>query len=221
MLRLRPPRYPLLAVRRGAAALLAAGALALALRPSGPAPPAPGTVAVPVVVAAGDLPAGAALAAPDLRVASIPPPLRPAGSVAVAGALVGRVLASPVRAGEPLTDVRLVGAGLTALLAPGQVAAPVRLADLAVSGLVRAGDQVDVLAATPGTDRAEQVASAALVLAAPGATAEPGTRPAGAAVGEAGAAPDGLLLLAVDPATAARLAAASAGATLTVTLSRR
>ena len=223
MLRLRPPRHPLLAVRRGAAALLAAGALALALRPSGPAPPAPGTAAVPVVVAAADLPAGAALAAPDLRVASIPPPLRPAGSAAVAGPLVGRVLASPVRAGEPLTDVRLVGAGLTALLAPGQVAAPVRLADLAVSGLVRAGDRVDVLAATPGTDRAEQVASAALVLAAPGATAEPGTRPAGAAAaaGAAGAAPDGLLLLAVDPATAARLAAASAGATLTVTLSAR
>ena len=110
-------------------------------------------------------------------------------------------VAAAVRSGEPLTDVRLVGAGLTALLAPGQVAAPVRLADLAVTGLVRAGDRVDVLAATEGTPQAERVTAAALVLAAPGQ------------------APDGLLLLAVDTATAARLAAASAAATVTVTLS--
>jgi Flp pilus assembly protein CpaB len=199
VLHLRRPRDPLTLVRRVAAGVLAVAALVLALRPA--APPVVGLPAVPVVVAAADLPPGTTLADADLRVASFPPALRPAGAVAVPGALGGRVLAAAVRSGEPLTDVRLVGAGLTALLAPGQVAAPVRLADLAVTGLVRAGDRVDVLAATEGSPQAERVTSAALVLAAPGR------------------APDGLLLLAVDAPTAARLAAASAGATLTVTLS--
>ena len=166
---------------------------------------------MPVVVAAADLPPGTTLDDADLRVVPFPPALRPAGATAVPGALGGRVLAAAVRSGEPLTDVRLVGAGLTALLAPGQVAAPVRLADLAVTGLVRAGDRVDVLAATEGTQQAERVTTAALVLAAPA--------PAAPAPAPVGAAPAGLLLLAVDTATAARLAAASAGATLTVTLS--
>jgi Flp pilus assembly protein CpaB len=120
--------------------------------------------------------------------------------------LLGRVLAGAVRAGEPLTDARLVGPGLTALLPPGQVAAPVRLADLAVAGLVRTGDRVDVLAAPPDAEQAEVVAAGALVLAAPGSEqADPAA---------------GLLLLAVDAATAARLAAAATTATLTVSLPR-
>ena len=163
------------------------------------------------MVAAADLAGGTTLTDADLRVAAFPPALRPAGTSPAPDALRGRVLAAAARAGEPLTDVRLVGAGLTALLAPGQVAAPVRLADLAVTGLVRAGDRVDVLAATEGSGQAERVTTAALVLAAPGPRADDGP-----AVAQA---PDGLLLLAVDPPTASRLAAASAAATLTVTLS--
>ena len=59
------------------------------------------------------------------------------------------MLAAGVRAREPITDARLVGPGLTALLPDGQVAAPVRLADLAVAALVRTGDRVDVLAIAP------------------------------------------------------------------------
>jgi hypothetical protein len=120
------------------------------------------------------------------------------------------VLAGSVRAGEPLTDVRLVGAGLTALLEPGQVAAAVRLADLAVAALVRTGDRVDVLASPPEADRAETVVAGALVLAA----GTPGTGGSAAATDPA----DGLILVAVDGATAARLAAAAASSTLTVTL---
>ena len=80
--------------------------------------------------------------------------------------LVDQVLAAAVRAGEVITDVRLVGAGLTALLPAGQVAAPVRLADLAVAALVRAGDRIDVLATLDGSATAEVVAEGALVLAA-------------------------------------------------------
>ncbi|MCZ2830177.1 RcpC/CpaB family pilus assembly protein [Modestobacter sp. VKM Ac-2986] len=132
--------------------------------------------------------------------------------------LTGAVLASPVRSGEPVTDVRVVGAGLWSAVPAGQVAAPVRLADLAVSTLLRAGDRVDVLAtgdvAAGGAGPAVQVvATGALVLTAPAATG--GDGPAGGAP-----EPDGLLVLAVPPDTAGRLAAASASATLTVTLGR-
>jgi pilus assembly protein CpaB len=162
-----------------------------------------------VVVAATDLPAGAALAEADLALARLPPEFVPAGTVPDPSALLGRVVAGSVRAGEPLTDVRLIGPGLTTLLEPDQVAAPVRLADLAVAALVRTGDHVDVLATAPDADRAEVVAEGALVLSAGTA----GRSPPGPADPAAG-----LLLVAVDAATAARLAATAASSTLTVTL---
>jgi Flp pilus assembly protein CpaB len=206
----RRPRSPVHTARRAAAALLAAAALVLALRP-GPAPATDGArSSTPVVVAAGDLAAGTVLVRSDLAVARLPPELTPAGTVSQPEPLLGRVLAGSVRAGEQLTDTRLVGAGLTDLLAPGQVAAPVRLADLAVAALVRTGDRVDVLATAPEADRAEVVAADALVLAAGTPSEEAGTGAADPAAG--------LLLVAVDGGTAARLAAAATSATLTVTL---
>jgi Flp pilus assembly protein CpaB len=202
--RLRRPRFPLHTARQVLAAVLGLVALVLTLRPS-PAPPHTAAT-VPVTVAAADLAPGSALTSGGLRVVRFPAGLAPSGGVADPAELVGRVLAGGVRAGEPLTDVRLVGAGLTAQLPPGQVAAPVRLADLAVAGLVRTGDRVDVLATPPDAVTAEVVAAGALVLTAPaGADSDPTA---------------GLLLLAVDPATATRLAAASTASTLTVSLPR-
>jgi Flp pilus assembly protein CpaB len=147
-----------------------------------------------------------------VRTARFPAALVPAGAARDPTALRGRVLAAGLRAGEPVTDVRLVGGGLTALLPAGQVAAAVRPADLAVTGLVRPGDRVDVLSADGGPG-ARPVAEAALVLAVPEAR---GAGTAGGAGDDRG--PAGLLVLAVDRDTAARLAAASAGATLSVTL---
>ena len=206
MLRLRRPRSLVHTARRMAAALLAVAALVLALRPEPVGTTAGPPVTVPVVVAGVDLPAGTVLADSQLTVARPPADAVPAGVDPRPGGLLGRVLAGAVRAGEPLTDARLVGPGLTAFLPPGQVAAPVRLADLAVAGLVRTGDRVDVLAAPPDAERAEVVAAGALVLAAPSSEqADPAA---------------GLLLLAVDAATAARLAAAATTATLTVSLPR-
>ncbi len=202
MPRLRRPRSPTALARRIGAALLAAVALALALRPAPPADAAPpGTQ--PVVVAARSLDAGRALEEADLALARYPPGTAPAGGLAEPGMLVGRVLAGPVGAGEPLTATRLVGPGLTTLLPDGQVAAPVRLADLAVAALVRTGDRVDVLATEPGAGAAETVASGVRVLAAGGVGDDPTA---------------GLLLVAVDTGTAARLAAAATSATLTVSL---
>jgi pilus assembly protein CpaB len=215
VLRLRRPRSPVHALRRAAAGLLAVVAVVLAVRPS-PAPvrAAPGARTVPLAVARHDLSPGTELREADLRVAAFPADLAPRGGASEAVRLRGRVLAAAVRAGEPVTDVRLLGAGLTALLAPGQVAAPVRPADLAVTALVHAGDRVDVLATPADAAQAEVIADRALVLAAP--PSRSGTAASGGAATEDD--PAGLLLLAVDGPTAARLAAASAGATLTVTL---
>lgn len=195
--------------RRVAAVLLALLAVGLALRPAPGTTGAPAPPAVPATVATTDLAPGAVLTTADLAVVRFPVALVPSGVVPEPAALVGRVLAGAVRAGEPVTDVRLVGPGLTAALPAGQVAAPVRLADLAVAGLVRAGDRVDVLATPPDAAVAEVVAGSALVLATPG-NGSGGQDPGG-----------GLLVLAVDGETAARLAARSTSATLTVSLPAR
>jgi Flp pilus assembly protein CpaB len=219
--RLRRPRSPLHTARRAAAVLLAAVAVVLAMRPDGaPARARERPATIPVVVAGRDLAPGTVLTVDALRTARFPAALAPRGGASTLEGLAGRALAGAVRAGEPVTDVRLVGTWLTAQLSPGQVAAPVRLADLAVAALLRPGDRVDVLASVSDAARAEVVAASALVLAK---TRTADGNAGGGADGNAGSGADGatggLLLLAVDAATAARLAAASASATLTVTLS--
>ena len=203
MLRLRRPRSPVLTLRRGGAAVLAGTALVLALRPAPPADHGPPPV--PVIVAATDLPAGTVLTAAHLAPARFPPDLVPDGVTGEVEPLLGRVLAGGVRGGEPLTDARLVGPGLTAGLPANQVAAPVRLADVAVAALVRTGDRVDVLATPPEGSRADVVAEGALVVASSG-------------TGRDGDPSAGLLLIAVDDATATRLAAVATTSTLTVSL---
>lgn len=200
-------------LRQVAAGALACLALVLALRPPPPGPDATDVRTVPVAVAAIDLPAGTALGPGDLTTVGLPEDAAPAGAATALDELSGQVLASPVRRGEPVTDVRLVGPGLWSQVPDGLVAAPVRLADLAVTSLLRAGDRVDVLAAAGAEAAApsvQVVAEAALVLAVPADPAAGADRPA----------QDGLLVLAVSPDTAQRLAAAGAGATLTVTLGR-
>ena len=206
MIRLRRPRSPVHALRRAVAAALFVGALVLALR--SPPPADAGAATAPVVVAVTDLTAGTALTEADLTVSWLPVDAAPAGRAEDPATLIGRRLAAAVRAGEPVTDVRLVGPGLTSGLPDGQVGAPVRLADLAVTALVRAGDRVDVLATAPDAATAEVVTAGALVLAA----SDP--------VEDAASAPEdaGLLVLAVDADTAARLAAVATTATLTVSL---
>ena len=175
MPRFRRPRSPVLLLRRVTAFALAVGALLLALRPL----PADGPVAAlptaPVVVAAAELAPGSTLTAADLAVTQLPRPAVPDGVATEPGRLVGQVLAAPLRRGEPVTDVRLVGPRLWAQVPAGQVAAPVRLADLAVSTLLRAGDRVDVLATTPEAG-ASVVAAGALVLTAGASGTRAGTR---------------------------------------------
>lgn len=195
------------AVRRHRA-LLAAGLTAAAVATALPilAPtPAP---TVTVVTALHDLAPGSALTAGDLLVVALPRALAPAGVLTSVGTAVGRVVAGPVRRGEPLTDVRLLGSALLTS-GPGTVAVPVRLADPATAALLHAGDRVDVLAAAtdatgPAATSAVTVASGLMVLAVPDS---------GQADGDGA-----LVVLAAPPAIAARLAAAAVRSRLSVTV---
>ncbi len=158
----------MLARRRLLAAVLVAVAVAAGLQASADPPPRRDIV----LVAARDLPSGAALAADDLVEVGFAPGTAPAG---LAEAPVGRVLAAPLRAGEAVTDVRLVGPALTRAH-PGLVAVPVRLPDAGMVALLRVGDVVDLVAADPQGGEPAVVAHAVPVLAVPDHTADAGAQ---------------------------------------------
>ena len=147
--------------RRSLAAVLAAAAVLTAVHEVRPPPPR----VEAVLTAARDLPAGTTLEAADLVTVDYAAGTAPSG---LATDAVGRVLAGPVRAGEPVTDVRLLGAPLAAAY-PGTVAVPVRLPDAGMAGLLRVGDRIDLLAADPQGDTARVVAADLAVLALPAA----------------------------------------------------
>lgn len=157
--RWRDVRRRVLRRRRTLAAACAALSVGLGLQVVRPA--APETVAV--LVAAHDLGAGTRIEAADLVEAAYSPGLVPDG---VAADAVGRTLAAPLRAGEPVTDVRLVGAGLTAGR-PDLVALPVRLPDPDSASLLRVGDCVDLLATAPEGGTSRLLATGVPVLALP------------------------------------------------------
>jgi Flp pilus assembly protein CpaB len=162
---LRPVRRAVLRRRRPLAALLAAVAVATGIHAAVAPPPA----RVPVLVAAHDLPSGSVLTGDDLAEASFAPGSVPTG---LATGAVGRTLAGPLRRGEPLTDVRLVGPALTDGY-PGVTAVPVRLPDAGTVELLRVGDRIDLVAADPQGSGAEVVAGDVPVLAIPRASSEP------------------------------------------------
>lgn len=199
---LRPVRRAVLARRRLLAALLAAIAVATGLRAATAAPPP--TVAV--LVAARDLPAGTPLEQDDLRTAEFAPGSVPGGVVATP---TGRTLAAPLRAGEPVTDVRLVGPALTDGY-PGLVAVPVRLPDAGVAALLAVGDRVDLVSVDPQGGDVEVVATAVPVLALP---ADDGA----SAVVTGGGLGGRLVVVGAGAADAARIADASVRTFLTVT----
>jgi Flp pilus assembly protein CpaB len=142
--------------RRPLAALCRVLAGLRATRPE----PAP---TVGVAVAARDLASGTVLTGADLEVRQVPEALAPVGSSPDA---VGRTLAGPVRAGEPVTDVRLVGPSVAAGY-PGRVALPVRIADGDAVALLRPGDRVGLVAADPRRGTASYVAVDVPVLSVP------------------------------------------------------
>lgn len=137
---MRALRHLLARRRRPIAALLASAAMASALLSVRPAP------GVELLVAARDL-SGGPLAASDVRTARFPPEVLPAGALRPGTDPTGRVLAAPMRAGEPFTDIRLLGPGLLSGYGPNLVATPVRIADADAAKLLSPGDTIDVLSA--------------------------------------------------------------------------
>lgn len=224
-------RRAVLARRRSLAAGCVAAAVAAGLAAVRPPPP-PTTQ---VLVAARTLPGGLTVGADHVRTAARPRALVPEGALTRTGQAVGRTLAGPVRAGEVLTDVRLLGPALLASAtasddtagsggAGGLVAVPLRIADPGVVGLLRPGDRVDVIAAPvdPGGGEARVLAWGLTLLAIP-----EGPRPGGpwgwsgtgAGTAELGSSGDGgLLVLAATLPVAVDLAGAAVAARLSVVL---
>jgi len=197
----RAVRRAVLARRRLLAGLLTAVAVAAGLHTATAAPPPQ----VQVLVAARDLPAGSVLEDHDVRRVGFAPGSVPDG---LAREPTGRTLAAPLRAGEPLTDVRLVGPALTDGY-PGLVAVPVRLPDGGMAGLLRVGDRIDLVSADPQGRSAETVAAGVPVLALPDTPTEVG------AAGLAGR----LVVVGARPDEVARIADASVRTFVTIAFS--
>lgn len=159
-------RRAVLARRRLLAAALTAVAVATGLHAAAAPPPA----TVPVTVATRDLPSGTVLGAGDLEQAEFAPGSVP-GDLATDAS--GRTLAAPLRRGEPVTDVRLVGPALTQGY-PGLTALPIRLPDAAMVELLGVGDRIDLIAADPQGTEPRVVAAGVSVLAIGAASADPG-----------------------------------------------
>jgi Flp pilus assembly protein CpaB len=190
-----------LVLRRVAAAMLVGLAAVLALSGGSSA-------GNNVVVATRDLVPGTVVEADQVTVRGLPPQVVPDGAARSPAAVVGRTLAAPVRRGEPLTDVRLTGSELIHAVSgnPESVSVPLRLADPGVAALLHPGVAVDVVTIGERQNEPVVLARGARVVA----VLEAGTR-----TGER----DGrLVLVALDPGAATRVAATSISQNLTVTV---
>lgn len=163
----RAVRRAVLRRRRLLAALCAAGAVAAGVHATAPPPPA----TTRVLTAARDLPAGGVLEPDDVVAVELVDDAVPTGLVTDP---VGRTLAAPLREGEPVTDVRLVGDELAAAH-PELATLPVRFPDAGLAGLLEVGDRIDLVATDPQSGGAHTVATDVLVLATPAVADEPAT----------------------------------------------
>ncbi|NKX49629.1 Flp pilus assembly protein CpaB [Arthrobacter deserti] len=188
--------------RRLLAALLLCAAAGLGVQALTPAPAA----TVPMVVAADDLPAGTVLTAAHLTVRPYPAATGPPGSSPAPPHVLGRRLASALRAGSPVLDTSLAGPGLLAGSPAGTVAVPVRPADPSTVQLVVPGQLVDIVLSS-GNGLEQPASSAVLARSVPVLWKADG---AGTAGGLPGSAPaEGLVVVAASPAEAAALAGSS------------
>jgi Flp pilus assembly protein CpaB len=151
------------------AALLAA--LVVAALATSLSPPAPASLEV--LVARTALAPGARVNSDDVGLEARPSSGLPAdaGTAADLATVVGRLVASPVLAGEVVRVRDVLDDPLLAALGPGLVAVPVRLDDEEVASLLRPGEVVDLVAAhvdtASGTTTAQVVAPRARVLVIP------------------------------------------------------
>ena len=153
--------------RRSLAALFAGLAVLTALSAMR-AEPAGSTV----LVARHDLRSGHVITASDLRTTTVPPSARPSHSLD-RGRAIGRRVAGPMRAGEAMTDYRVLQEGALSGYADDAVLTTIRVdrAD-GLTGL-HVGDRIDVIAVDPdGESKAEVVARAVEVATLPPSTGD-------------------------------------------------
>ena len=125
-----------------------------------------------VLVARHDLRSGHVITAADLRTTTVPPTARPSHSLD-RGAAIGRRVAGPMRAGEAMTDYRVLQDGALSGYADDAVLTTIRVdrAD-GLTGL-HVGDRIDVIAVDPdGESKAEVVARAVEVATLPPSTGD-------------------------------------------------
>jgi len=150
----------------------------------------------------------------------------PLGLMTDLASVVGRRSAVPIAKGMAIASNALVGPSL--LSEPGLVLAPVRLFDPGAGDLLVAGDRIDLLAAATGIGGLDGEADprpADVVAADVRVVATPARESAGSSSAflgsEARASAGGTVLLAVDRATATRIAAAAAIARLSIVVRSR
>ncbi|OBJ92128.1 flagellar biosynthesis protein FlgA [Mycolicibacterium conceptionense] len=160
----RPDWTRTVAARRAAAAGLVILAAIAALRSD------PHGDYAEIAVASHDLSPGVALTAADVHLDRRSTDTLPDGAQRDLTPVIGATLTAPVRRGEVLTDVRLLGSRLAESAAgPDARIVPVKLSDTALLDLIRPGDVVDVLTVTGEQDDNQQarpvvVASGAVVV---------------------------------------------------------
>lgn len=127
----------------------------------------PQTAGVPVVVTTRPVPAGQPLTAGDLRIVDLPAALVPGTGHPGSGDLVGRAPSVDLPLGLPVVDAVLAGERFTLDPPVGTVVVAV---SLTASGLLVAGDRVDLVAPGGWNEAGAEIgapavlASAALVL---------------------------------------------------------
>ena len=152
-------------LRRLLSAALASGAVVLVVLEVRPPPPP----TVTVLLAARAVPAGAVLAASDLRLAAVRYDVAQPGALRALSDAVGRRVGASLAAGEALTASRLVRRGAIDGLARGRVALHVVAADAASVDLLAPGQAARVYPAAGGPP----LALAAEVLATDPVDADP------------------------------------------------
>lgn len=171
---------------------------------------APPPETVPVWTAAHDLPSGAVLTRGDLARTGFAPGSVPAHAIGSVGSVLGRTLATPLGAGDPVTPAHLAGSERLAGY-PGRAAVAVRIPDAAVAALLSPGQRVALVASDPqGAQQPERIADDAAVIAVPRGTSDTGSGMLGGR----------LVVFAVPAGQADELASAGASRYLSVIWSR-
>lgn len=149
------------------------------------------------VVATRSIPGGTKVVAADLRIVRLPPAMVPDGAFTDPGAVIGHTVLIQVSERSVLTPANLLESD--ALVAVGKVALPVRFAEATALPLLRVGAHIDVLgAAANGADYGVVAANVRVV-----------ALPAASEGGVLGGSQGGLVLVEVDSAQAAAIAAAA------------